>query len=87
MGIFENKIIEAIDEIVKNRISQQAKYNTTLRGKIIQNVSGNIYEVEIKGDTHQAKAINGVTYVANDIVYVLLVNNNFSEKIILSLVP
>ena len=87
MGIFETKLLEAIDEIVLKRIEQHSHYNKTIKATIIQLISGNIYEIQVQGSIYTAKAINSAIYSPGDLVYVLIINNNFSEKIILSLVP
>ena len=87
MGIFETKLLEAIDEIVLKRIEQNGNYNKTIRATVVQHVSDSLYEIQSQGSTYTAKAINGATYDPGDLVYILIINNNFSEKIILSIVP
>lgn len=87
MREYEDKLLQAIDEIVINRIEQLSTFNKTVKGKITQVLTAPKYEVQIGGELFTAKAINSATYSVGNVVYILVINNNFSEKIILCLVP
>jgi len=87
MKQYEQKLLDAIDEIVTKRIEQQCNYNKTIKAKIKTVLTAPQYEITYLGETFVAKAINGSTYLVDDVVYVLIVNNNFNDKLILCLVP
>ena len=78
----QEKLIAYVDVIITSYLSQ-LKFNTTIEGVILSQVSPSLYKVKINNIEYSAKCLNGVTYQANDVVDILIRNNNFSEKIIL----
>ena len=78
----QEKLIAYVDVIITSYLSQ-LKFNTTIEGVIISQVSPSLYKVKINNEEYSAKCLNGITYQINDVVDILIRNNNFSEKIIL----
>ncbi len=78
----QEKLIAYVDVIITSYLSQ-LKFNTTIEGVILSQVSPSLYKVKINNIEYSAKCLNGVTYQINDVVDILIRNNNFSEKIIL----
>ena len=79
---YEDKILDAIT-ILLNKAIERLKFNTTIEGAILSQVSPSLYKVKINNIEYSAKCLNGITYQVNDVVDILIRNNNFSEKIIL----
>ena len=78
----QEKLIAYVDVIITSYLSQ-LKFNTTIEGVILSQVSPYLYKVKINNIEYSAKCLNGITYQVNDVVDILIRNNNFSEKIIL----
>ena len=78
----QEKLIAYVDVIITSYLSQ-LKFNTTIEGVILSQVSPSLYKVKINNIEYSAKCLNGTTYQVNDVVDILIRNNNFSEKIIL----
>ena len=78
----QEKLIAYVDVIITSYLSQ-LKFNTTIEGVILSQVSPSLYRVKINNIEYSAKCLNGITYQINDVVDILIRNNNFSEKIIL----
>ena len=78
----QEKLIAYVDVIITSYLSQ-LKFNTTIEGVILSQVSPSLYKVKINNIEYSAKCLNGITYQINDVVDILIRNNNFSEKIIL----
>jgi membrane protein implicated in regulation of membrane protease activity len=78
----EDGFFKAVANIV-NKILEKKKFNYCEEGRIIQNNNNGTYEVKINNDTSTIKAMNSDTYNAGDIVKILIINNNYSEKYIL----
>ena len=76
------KLIAYVDVIITSYLSQ-LKFNTTIEGVILSQISPSLYKVKINNIEYSAKCLNGITYQVNDVVDILIRNNNFSEKIIL----
>lgn len=87
MNQYEKNLLEAIDEIVIERIKQFSNFNLTITATVSDISEAPKYWLNYNGDTIMAKAINGAVYAEEDVVYVLVLNNNFSEKIILCKKP
>ena len=87
MNQYEKNLLAAIDEIVIERIKQYSNANITITATVIDTSQAPKYNLSYLGDTIAANAINSHTYSMGDIVYVLVLNNNFSEKIILCKKP
>ena len=78
----QEKLIAYVDVIITSYLSQ-LKFNTTIEGVILSQISPSLYKVKINNEEYSAKCLNGITYQINDVVDILIRNNNFSEKIIL----
>ena len=78
----QEKLIAYVDVIITSYLSQ-LKFNTTIEGVILSQISPSLYKVKINNVEYSAKCLNGITYQVNDVVDILIRNNNFSEKIIL----
>ena len=78
----QEKLIAYVDVIITSYLSK-LKFNTTIEGVILSQVSPSLYKVKINNIEYSAKCLNGITYQINDVVDILIRNNNFSEKIIL----
>lgn len=78
----QEKLIAYVDVIITSYLSQ-LKFNTTIEGVILSQISPSLYKVKINNIEYSAKCLNGITYQVNDVVDILIRNNNFSEKIIL----
>ena len=78
----QEKLIAYVDVIITSYLSQ-LKFNTTIEGVILSQVSPSLYKVKINNIEYSAKCLNGITYQVNDVVDILIRNNNFSEKVIL----
>jgi hypothetical protein len=87
MNQYEQNLLAAIEEIVTERIKQYANFNTTITATINDTSQAPKYILNYNGTNITALAVNNATYNINDVVYVLILNNNFSEKIILCKKP
>ena len=83
---FQQNLLESIDILVKENNKNQ-KFNRTEEGKITEVISSNIYNVNIKNNVYQIKTINSEVYNVGDLVLILILNNNFSRKVILGKNP
>ena len=83
---FQQNLLESIDILVKENNKNQ-KFNRTEEGKITEVISSNTYNVNIKNNVYQIKTINSEVYNVNDLVLILILNNNFSRKVILGKNP
>jgi len=75
-------LMESIDILIAERL-RNFKYNYYITGKItVVNVDGT-YNLTYNGDTlTNIKTREGLTLIVGDIVYICIVNGNFSEKFI-----
>jgi len=83
---FQQNLLESIDILVKENNKNQ-KFNRTEEGKITEVISSNTYNVNIKNNVYQIKTINSEIYNVGDLVLILILNNNFSRKVILGKNP
>lgn len=86
MDILQEKIINSIEIVLEERL-KDLKFNQTLECKILEVLTSPKYKIICNGDEYTVKAINGQTYAVNDLVYVLALNNDTSNKIILCKIP
>lgn len=86
MSVLQDKIINAIELIIDEKLNK-LEFNRVLEGKITEVLTAPNYKIICHGDEYKAKAINDATYLVDDRVYVLVLNNNFSNKIILCKIP
>ena len=86
MNIYQEKLLESIDTMIEERM-KELKFNYTIDAKIIEDLTSSEYKILYNGDEYKAKAINNQTYKVDDLVYVLVLNNDFSNKKILCKIP
>ncbi len=77
----EQKIIEAIEIIIEERI-KRLKFNYMVEGTIIEVMDNNTYKVNLFGIETELKSMNNDVYEVGDIVYVVVWNSNYSNKTI-----
>lgn len=82
MNIYQAKILESIDIVVKEYL-EKLRLDYTVTGKIVSYDSTNkVYTVLYNGEELEIKAREGLTLSAGNIVYIRVVQGNFSEKFI-----
>lgn len=86
MSIFQDKLIESVDDLIDKKLNE-LKFNYTIETKITKIISMTEYEIEYQNKTYKAKSINNQEYIVDDLVYVMVLNGNFSNKIILCKIP
>lgn len=86
MSIYQEKLIESINMIIEEKISE-LQFNYEITGKIIEeSVTGN-FNIDYNGQVTTARAISADIYEPGDLVHILVLNNDFSNKIILCKKP
>lgn len=78
--IYENKLLEAIQSLIIAN-ADKLKLDYTISAKVISNNNG-LYIIEYQGSQFTVKAREGLSLSPNDIVYIRVVQGNFSEKFI-----
>lgn len=78
----EDSILNTIELYLKEYISS-LQSNRKIEGVISEIVNPCTYKVNVQGNTEIIKAMNADTYELNDVVYILVFNNNYSDKKIL----
>lgn len=81
MKDIQEAILESINYMLQEKL-KKVKYNYCLEG-VITAVEDDIYTLKIDDQETTCKSINGAIYQVNDIVYILVINNEMSNKIIL----
>jgi len=82
LNVYQEKILESIDMLIEENM-KQLKLDYTIIGKILSYDSiNNIYTVMYNGAEIQVKARDGLTLKSNDLVYIRVIQGNFSEKFI-----
>lgn len=74
------KLIESIELMVQES-ADRLKFDYTITGKVISENNG-VYTVLYNDSELQLKAREGLVLQTNDIVYIRVVQGNFSEKFI-----
>lgn len=77
----EQKIIDAIEIILEERISR-LKFNYMVVGLITEVIDVDTYKVNIFDNIETLHSMNGHQYQVGDIVYIVVWNNNYSDKTI-----
>lgn len=86
MNIYQDKLLESIDLLISEKL-KGLEFNRTISAKISEVITSSDYNIIYQNETYTAKAINNQTYTIGTLVYVLIPNNDFSKKIILSKIP
>ena len=82
-----SEYIEALQELAKqlktfvDKRIKRAKFDRTVRGRIIELLPNDKYKVQIDGNNYTVKGKIG--YSINDLVYVLIPQNNYKDMIII----
>ena len=79
---FGDKILEAIEIMVDEKINS-LKFNRVIDGTITEIIDTNTYKVNLFDNIETLKSMNGQEYMVGDIVYVIVFNDNYSNKKIL----
>ena len=82
MGKYEESILNTIEMMVKE-YTKTLQSNRKIEGVISGVVDPSTYKVSVQGNIETIKAMNADTYELNDVVYILVFNNNYSDKRIL----
>lgn len=78
----KEELLEAINILVQGGF-KNLKFSRHVEGTIMQVNANNTYDVLIDGEiTNNLKAIDNKIYKRGDVVKILIVNNNYSEKYI-----
>lgn len=80
MSIYQENILKTIDILLEEGF-RQVRFDYTITGKVLS-VNGNIYTVQYNDSELEVKARDGLTLQTGDIVYIRVVQGNFSEKFI-----
>lgn len=78
----KEELLEAIDILINKRLGE-LEFNYKIEGKIIEIVSTDTYKVEIQNNISEIKSMNDTIYQVGDVVYIIVFNNNYSDKKIL----
>lgn len=82
LGKYEESILNTIEMMVKE-YTKTLQSNRKIEGVISGVVDPSTYKVSVQGNIETIKAMNADTYELNDVVYILVFNNNYSDKRIL----
>lgn len=77
-----DKILEAIDIMMNEKI-KKLKFNYVLDGTITEVINPNTYKINVLDNVETLNSMNSNQYLVGDIVYVIVFNNNYSDKKIL----
>lgn len=77
-----DKILEAIEIMIDEKI-KSLKFNYVIDGTITEIIDTNTYKVNLFDNIETLKSMDGQEYTVGDIVYVIIFNNNYSNKKIL----
>lgn len=82
MANYENQICEAIDVIAGKKI-QDANFNSMIKAEIVECTNSNLaeYKVRYQDSEFTAYALGKyIKYKSNTLVYILVPNNDFTER-------
>lgn len=77
-----DKFLDAIEIIIDEKM-KSSKFNYVIEGTITEVINTSTYKVNVLDNVEMLNSTNGHQYVVGDIVYVLVFNNNYSDKKIL----
>ena len=80
--MLEDVMIDAFMELIEQKF-KGLKFNFKVEGVITEVVTTNTYKVRMQNNIETIKSMNSDTYLLNDVVYVIVFNNNLSDKKIL----
>ena len=74
-------LMESIDILIAERL-KNFKYNYYVEGVVIEGNLDGTYNIRINNEISTLYAREGLSLQVNDIVMILVINNNYSQKII-----
>jgi hypothetical protein len=77
------KLFNTVRNIVRKML-KKTKFCYCVQGRIAVDNSNGTYEVVIDNETSTIKSMHNYTYSVNDIVWIMIINNNYSDKQILT---
>lgn len=80
MNARQEKLLNSIEMMITEKV-KQLKLDYTITAKVLSQ-SGDIYTVGYQGGELSVKAREGLDLLLDDIVYIRVVQGNFSEKFI-----
>lgn len=80
--MLDDIIIDSIIYAIKE-ISKKLKYNKKIEGVVTEVINEFTYKVKIQDNESVIKSINNIEYQVGDVVYIIIFNNNNSDKRIL----
>lgn len=76
--IMAESVIYAIQELFK-----ELEFNRKVEGIITEKIDNSTYKVKIQNNESIIKSMNNTEYIVGDVVYVIIFNNNNSDRKIL----
>ncbi|WP_313757192.1 hypothetical protein [Tissierella sp.] len=76
-----DEILKSIDTLVDYKL-KYLKFNNMIYGLITEIVDDNTYRVKMFGREEMLKSINNERYEVGDVVFVVVWNNDYSNKTI-----
>lgn len=80
--MLEDIMIDAFKELIEEKF-KGLKFNYKVEGVVTEVIATTTYKVRIQNNIETIKSMNSDTYLLNDVVYVMVFNNNLSDKKIL----
>ncbi|MCD3194814.1 hypothetical protein G8S49_06005 [Clostridium botulinum C] len=77
-----NNLFSVINRIVVKLLAK-VKFNYVEIGAIIAKNDDNTYKIRINDNITDVKSLHGIEYKTNDVVYILIMNQDFRQKLIL----
>lgn len=82
MNKAKEELLEAVDILINKRMGA-LNFCYKIEGKIIEIIDANIYKVDVQNNITTIESMNDENYKINDVVYIMVFNNNYSDKKIL----
>lgn len=87
MSEISNIILEAIEEAIEKYLLNM-HFDKTIRGKIVKNISKDLYSVLINGNEYEVCTSNkDMELKINEDVWITIPQNNWNNIFILSVIP
>jgi len=81
-----NELLNSI-KIMINSAIEKLGFSYHVLGKVTADLGSGLYTVLINGESYDIKAKIGNSYLVDDICWILIINGNFSQKVIDFKVP
>jgi|SRR3712207_3727318 len=69
--------------LIVNKLLSKVKFNYTAIGAIVAKNDDGTYKVRINNSTTDIESLHGIEYKENEVVYILIMNQDFNKKLIL----